>query len=150
MKVLSVKQPWASLIMEYGKDVDNRSVITRYRGPLAIHASQSPAPTREWDYIMDTVIFAIPSKTKQIYRRLTAKPYGFVCGAILGIVDLVDCLDEYADCESKWAEDLSCLFMLKNPRVLKEPIPALGRLGLWDPSPAVMSALTKRGNFRTL
>jgi len=43
MKVLSVKQPWAWLIVEGIKPVENRSWNTAHRGPLLIHACQ------EWD-----------------------------------------------------------------------------------------------------
>jgi len=40
MKCLSVRQPWANAIFIAGKDVDNRSRHTDYRGPLLIHASR--------------------------------------------------------------------------------------------------------------
>jgi hypothetical protein len=39
MKVLSVKNPWAFLIIYYGKDIENRTRKTNYRGRIAIHAS---------------------------------------------------------------------------------------------------------------
>jgi hypothetical protein len=38
--VLSVKQPWAQMIIEGRKDVEVRSWSTRYRGPLWIHTGQ--------------------------------------------------------------------------------------------------------------
>ena len=38
-KGLSVAEPWASAIAYAGKDIENRSWRTHYRGPLAIHAS---------------------------------------------------------------------------------------------------------------
>lgn len=44
MKVLSIKQPWASLIVLGVKRFEIRSWSTDYRGPLLIHASSS-APT---------------------------------------------------------------------------------------------------------
>lgn len=47
MKALTIKQPWASLIMECGKDVENRSWSTSFRGRVAIHSSKKPDP-REW------------------------------------------------------------------------------------------------------
>jgi hypothetical protein len=40
MKVISIRQPWASLIVIGAKDVENRTWPTRYRGPVLIHASQ--------------------------------------------------------------------------------------------------------------
>jgi patatin-like phospholipase/ASCH domain-containing protein len=39
MKSLSIRQPWASLIISGVKDVENRTWPTRYRGPVLIHAS---------------------------------------------------------------------------------------------------------------
>ena len=64
MKVLSVKQPWASLLLEYGKDAENRSWTTEYRGPLIIHASQSS--DRDLEDVMETVNFAAPPKPKKL------------------------------------------------------------------------------------
>ena len=40
MKALTIKQPWASLIIYGDKDVENRSWPTSYRGPLLIHAGK--------------------------------------------------------------------------------------------------------------
>ena len=40
MKTLSVRQPWAWLIVYGGKDIENRSWRTPYRGPLLIHAGK--------------------------------------------------------------------------------------------------------------
>lgn len=40
MKVLSVRQPWADLIVSGPKDVENRARRSNYRGPLLfIHPS---------------------------------------------------------------------------------------------------------------
>lgn len=38
MKALTVQQPWATAIFR-GKDIENRTQLWTYRGPLAIHAS---------------------------------------------------------------------------------------------------------------
>ncbi|HBP1341823.1 ASCH domain-containing protein [Pseudomonas aeruginosa] len=40
MKALSVRQPWAWLIVHRHKPIENRSWKTGYRGDLLIHASQ--------------------------------------------------------------------------------------------------------------
>jgi hypothetical protein len=39
MKILTVRQPWASLIVAGLKDVENRPWNTKYRGRLGIHAA---------------------------------------------------------------------------------------------------------------
>lgn len=44
MRVLTVRQPWASLIALGVKTIETRSWSTDYRGPLAIHAAATWAP----------------------------------------------------------------------------------------------------------
>jgi hypothetical protein len=41
MKIFSVRQPWAALIVSRHKDIENRTWSTRYSGPVLIHASQA-------------------------------------------------------------------------------------------------------------
>lgn len=38
MKALTIKQPWAELIINGLKDVENRSRLTHFRGRFAVHA----------------------------------------------------------------------------------------------------------------
>lgn len=40
MKVITIRQPWASLIANGYKEYEFRSWQTKYRGPLLIHAGQ--------------------------------------------------------------------------------------------------------------
>lgn len=40
MKALSIRQPWAWLIVNGHKDIENRNWPTRYRGPVLIHAGK--------------------------------------------------------------------------------------------------------------
>lgn len=48
MKAISLMQPWATLIAIGAKRIETRSWPTRYRGPLAIHASKNiPTWARE-------------------------------------------------------------------------------------------------------
>ena len=46
MKALSVRQPWAELIVAGLKDVENRTWRTDYRGPVLIHAGMKIEPNR--------------------------------------------------------------------------------------------------------
>lgn len=39
MKALSIRQPWAWLIVNGHKDIENRSWPTRFRGKFLVHAS---------------------------------------------------------------------------------------------------------------
>ena len=53
MKVLTLKQPWATLISEGLKEYEFRSWNTNYRGKLLIHAGQSidKDESKKYDYI---------------------------------------------------------------------------------------------------
>lgn len=106
MRALTVKQPWAHAIIHYGKNVENRSWRTTYRGPLVIHAAQRIDP--------------------HIRRQIPSAPFEY-CGGIIGIVDLIDCVRDHP---SDWAEPDCWHWVLENPRPL--PFRAMkGKLGLW-------------------
>ena len=47
MKVLSIKEPYATLIKENKKMIETRSWKTKYRGELYIHASKSKLTKKE-------------------------------------------------------------------------------------------------------
>lgn len=49
MKAISIRQPWAWLIVNGYKDIENRSWNTKYRGTVLIHAS---AKMYREDYLM--------------------------------------------------------------------------------------------------
>lgn len=40
MKALSIRQPWASLIVMGIKDIENRTWPTRHRGSVLVHAAK--------------------------------------------------------------------------------------------------------------
>lgn len=48
MKALSIKQPWAWLIVNGYKDIENRSWDTKYRGLVLIHAAKTKPSVSEW------------------------------------------------------------------------------------------------------
>lgn len=124
MKVLTIKQPWATLIMQGDKKYEFRSWQTKYRGDLLIHAGKC----------ID----------KEAVNRLEKYlPKDLPCGKILGKVTLVDCIkmspdfkeillkenkDIYA--KSVFSEDFG--WKLENVEVFKEPIEAKGKLSLWE------------------
>ncbi len=71
MKALSIMQPWAWLIVNGHKDIENRNWPTRFRGPVYIHAGKkidgdaasdvdfglhpvTGGPITIGDYILDT------------------------------------------------------------------------------------------------
>jgi hypothetical protein len=120
MKTLSVIMPWAWLIMKRGKDVENRTWKTDYRGRILIHASKKPDP-----FLTEIVGRSISDKIKndELIELLSW------CGKIIGSIEIVDCVQ---NSNSKWAEQGMWHWVLKNPVLLKEPILARGSLGLWD------------------
>lgn len=122
MKALSVVQPWAWAIVHAGKNIENRSWRTHYRGILVIHASLTRS--REGD----------------MPRGAPKVPADLDFGAILGTVELVDCVERS---RSKWFQG-PYGWVLENPRPLRLPIPCRGNRSLWDLSPAQRRLLRTR------
>ncbi|WES88803.1 ASCH domain-containing protein [Dickeya fangzhongdai] len=48
MKALSIRQPWAWLIVNGYKDIENRTWHTKYRGQVLIHAAATMPTPAEW------------------------------------------------------------------------------------------------------
>lgn len=115
MKALSIRQPFAWLIVNGIKDIENRKWRTNYRGPLLIHASKA------WDQEgYEFAYFVVGEKAPE-------KSYHHF-GMILGVVDMVDCVEQHP---SKWFSG-PWGFVFENPRRIHPPIVYKGRLGLFD------------------
>jgi hypothetical protein len=119
MKALSVRQPFAHLIVHGYKDIENRPWQVKYRGRLLIHASRTVAafdPKDLYDFGFD----------EEFIRSL----YGphIPIGALVGEADLVDCV---FSSDSRWYKG-PCGFVLENPIAYAEPIPLKGKLGLFE------------------
>jgi hypothetical protein len=104
MKCLSIKQPWANMIVDGQKTIELRSWSTPYRGQLLIHSSKRP----------------------------NIEP----AGCILAVCDLVDCRpmvpgDEEASGGCPWQPE-TWSWVLRDVQRIDPPIPARGRLGLWE------------------
>ena len=113
VKVLSIRQPWAWLILTGHKSIENRTWMTHYRGPLYIHAGMN---------MHDRSIEEIERQFK-----ITIDRKAMTLGAIVGRVDLVDVVTQS---RSSWFEG-PFGFVLRNPEIIK-PIPCRGRMGLFD------------------
>lgn len=114
MKAVSIHQPWAWAILHAGKDIENRSWPTSCRGPLLIHASKSKVSyDRESAGWRATYGCELPP-----WEELAT-------GAILGVVDLVDCVPLEQAGGSIWAQGEWC-WMLANSRPFARPIPFKG------------------------
>lgn len=124
MKVLTIKQPWASLIIEGYKRFEFRSWKTKYRGELLIHAGKG----------ID----------KEAVKRLEKYlPKELPIGKILGKVTLVDCIKMSPDFKEKLLKENSEIYtkssfqenygwQLDNVEVFDELIEAKGHLSLWE------------------
>ena len=148
MKALTVQQPWAWSIF-YGKNIENRTQQWSYRGPLAIHAgsqwSEGGSVSRLVHGIwLDATEHDTPSGVI-INRRLPRSWFDF--GAIIGVVDLVDVHREVGCCKPWGEESYRVLgggvvhLVLEHPRLLSEPIPCRGALGLWTPPTDVIERI---------
>lgn len=148
MKALTVQQPWATAIFR-GKNIENRTQLWTYRGPLAIHAGTRWSTRGSRDPLVLKALFPYDDFTSLNQRA-------HATGAIIGTVELVDCHPE-AGCCAPWGESSYVEhggrerrsvthLVLENPLRLREPIPCRGALGLWTPPADVVdqirSALT--------
>ena len=118
---LSVRQPWAHLIVHGHKNIENRTWRTMHRGPLFIHASRVVAPVSH----------------RSIKRMFHVElPHELPTGGIVGVVHIVDCVDEHTSAwfEGPWGWVLRGAF----PTPLA---PCVGSLGLFDVPIHVISPL---------
>jgi len=116
MKALSIKQPWAWLIVNGFKDVENRTWDTKMRGRIAIHAGKSfDQEGYEWVRYMQP---DIPLPLPEEYDK----------GGIVGYADINATTDDYH--ESPWFFG-PYGFILANAE-LCELIPMRGMLGFFE------------------
>ncbi|TWH45918.1 ASCH domain-containing protein [Sporomusa sp. KB1] len=92
MKALTILQPWASLIAYGAKRIETRNWVTKYRGPIAIHAGKGwTMDRREITYREPFHSALWPNMTKQ---ELMLNGYGrtklLPVGAVIAIADLVE------------------------------------------------------------
>ncbi len=118
IKCLTIRQPWAYLIINGHKDIENRSWSTRYRGPLVIQSARSYGSIAE----LSDLCLDIEEETG------IALPDTFTLGVTEGIVTLQDII---TTSQSIWAYDGDYHWILTDPA----PLPAVrlsGKLGIWD------------------
>ena len=125
MTVLSIRQPWAYLIVHGYKDVENRTWPTRFRGRFLVHASGRPAP------------HMAALRERILHKFSIAIPLVLPTGGIVGEAELVSCLD----CSpSPWWEEGCRAFVLRAGRPLPF-IPCKGQLNFYPARPAIVQAL---------
>ena len=124
MKALTIKQPWATLIMQKDKRFEFRSWKTNYRGDVLVHAGKC----------ID----------KEALERLKKYlPDELPLGKILGKVTITDCVpmsEEFAKMLANENNDIYTShsfsnnygFKIENVEVFDTPIEAKGQLGFWN------------------
>lgn len=128
MKVITIKEPFASLVADGIKKVETRSWETNYRGEIYIHAGLTKVP--EQDERIKKLITFLPSK-KFLYGHIIAKG------------KLVNCI--YMD--EKFLETIEnnpieklCghyekgryAWVIEDIQRLEHPILVKGKLGIWN------------------
>jgi len=127
MKALTIKQPYAWLIMAGVKRVENRPRKTSHRGQLIIHAGSNRDALRallasgEYQIMQDR--FGLPEPDRLTY------------GAALGFVTLTDDLDleayRAAHPLDAFAVGPRC-YRLASPQRFSSPVFRPGQLGFWN------------------
>ncbi len=123
MKVLTIKEPWASLIINGYKKYEFRSWKTKYRGKILIHAGMS--------------------LEKDVAERFREYNLEYYKGAIIGEATITDCILV----DAKFNEELRKInplvyarsnhvetyaWKLENIKKYDKPIYIKGKLGLWN------------------
>lgn len=122
MLALTIKQPWASLILHHGKDIENRKWVfpDHMRGQrIAIHTSARLDRTEYVSAVEHCYFAGIPN--------FDLKPMDLTLGKIIGTIELESFGTNF---RSPWFTG-PIGWKLKDPIALPEPIPAKGALGLW-------------------
>lgn len=130
---LSIRQPWAWAIIHAGKDIENRSWSTNFRGRLHIHASKK-FDLDGYDWIR------LNARQLGIRRPLLndmPTPSEFYRGGIIGAVTLADCVTHSP---SRWFSG-PYGFVLKDPMPTAAQIQCRGRLGIFQPDDETLALL---------
>ncbi len=144
MKALSIRQPWAYLVAHGYKPVENRNnwQQPRFRGEMAIHASQSITRKEHLDCVDFVVSCSLPGEIP---------PYqSYPLGMIVAVVDVVDIIPPRGEDESYqhaffrcpegardwWDQDQSGI-LVANVRRLTPAVRCKGMLGLWTVPPEI-------------
>ena len=115
MRALSIRQPWAWLVVNGYKTIENRTWSTNLRGRVYVHAGQR------------TVADDYPEQRHYLARAGIVIPTELSRGAIVGEVTITGCLSAS---DSPWF----CGpygFTLEDPAAYETPVPCRGQLGFF-------------------
>lgn len=102
MKVLTIREPWASLILEGKKTIETRTWKTKYRGAVLLHASKKPESPISGKIFAVANIVDCKTMTKDHEEKA--------------------CCEIYENANSWFLDGVRAV----------EPIEVKGKLGLWE------------------
>lgn len=114
MKALSIRQPWAWLIVHGHKDVENRTWPTTFRGRFLIHAGKT-FDQAGYRWVVSRMAIAMPAP--ELIER----------GGIVGEAEIVDCVTRF---QSRWFAG-PYGFVLRDARP-RPFTPMAGKLGFFE------------------
>jgi len=137
MKAITLWQPWASAVALQQKRFETRSWPTKYRGPLAIHASSRI--NSEDNATFTRNLLCLHQIDLDVWNEYCECEYKFLpFGEVVATCDLIDCFRiekaRPGTTEELWGDYSPGRFAwkLQNIQRLTTPIPATGRQGLWE------------------
>lgn len=134
MKTLSLLQPWATLIALGAKQIETRSWRTSYRGPVAIHASLG-FPRQVRDLCHEEPFCSVLTRAGYDLDNLDL-PRGVIVATatIESIAPTLELLTIPHEPERSFGDYAHGRFawFLGDINPLLVPIPAKGKLGLWE------------------
>ncbi len=113
VKTLSIRHPWAELIIQGYKDFENRTWKTNFRGEIYIHAGKK--------FDREGYLFV-----RKNFTQIEMDNFDFQYGGIVGTAEVVDCV---SDSLSPWFLG-PYGFALKNAKKIPF-IPCRGALGFF-------------------
>jgi hypothetical protein len=112
-RCLTIRQPWAHLVVTGQKDEEYRPRATRHRGLLLVHSGKA----------------AVPRDVRADFPGIDFDALTY--GAVVGAVDVTDCVED-GDCFA---------YVLSRPARFSRPVVVAGQLGIWHLPPALESAI---------
>lgn len=88
---ISLRQPWASLLVAGVKTVEWRGWSTAHRGPIWVHAAA--ATDAPLEHLVPAVTGEFARLAAAAGRPAPALPTAYPLGAVVGCVTIVDCAD---------------------------------------------------------
>jgi hypothetical protein len=117
LPALAIRQPYAWLVVNGIKDIENRSRRTHYRGQILIHASLNE------DLLLGDSLPALSTRAGVVF------PDSFKTGGIVGVAEIIACERRHG---SDWKDPASWGWVLADARPLAFR-PCKGALGFFRP-----------------